>query len=173
MLWYLRFESMYCCVRINVTLWRRTFADTLFSFSGSPRPRVHAPVDLTTLPYDVKERLLSVLRVVGVPSLRFQAKTMVDSFLPVSLVVHNSSPWPIDVIVEVTSTCEGREEEGSTSWGDDDADDSGGGVMWSGMPRCVVDHVPHRSPSIIYDSVMHVFFWCASTPGNGHRLRCR
>lgn len=98
---------------------------------------------------------------------------MVDSFLPVSLVVHNSSPWPIDVIVEVTSTCEGREEEGSTSWGDDDVDDSGGGVMWSGMPRCVVDHVPHRRPSIICDLVMHVFFWCASIPGNGHRLRCR
>lgn len=65
-----------------------------------------------------------------------QAQTTVDSFLPVSLVVHNASPWAVDVIVEVTSTGEGTEEEGSRSWGDDDGDDaSGGGVMWSGMPR--------------------------------------
>lgn len=60
-----------------------------------------------------------------------------DSFLPVSLVVHNSSRRPIDVIVEVTSTSEGREEGGSVCWGNEDEDDSGH-VMWSGMPRCVV-----------------------------------
>lgn len=77
-------------------------------------------------------------------SFGFQAKTTVDSFLPVSLVVHNSSAWPVDVIVEVTSTCEGREEEGSRSWGDDGEDDSGSPVMWSGMPRCVVIRAPQR-----------------------------
>lgn len=57
-----------------------------------------------------------------------------DSFLPVSLVVQNSSAWPVDVIVEVTSTAEGKEEEGPRCWGDDDEGDSGP-VMWSGMPR--------------------------------------
>lgn len=57
-----------------------------------------------------------------------------DRFLPVTLVVQNTSPWPVDVVVEVTSTSEGKEEEGSRYWGDDDYDESGP-VIWSGMPR--------------------------------------
>lgn len=65
----------------------------------------------------------------------WQAKTTVDSFLPVSLVVHNASAWPIDVVVEVTSAAEGKEDEGPRCWGADDEDDDSGPVMWSGMPR--------------------------------------
>ncbi|CAN0121174.1 unnamed protein product, partial [Hapterophycus canaliculatus] len=66
------------------------------------------------------------------------AKTTVDSFLPVSLVVHNPSPWPVEVVVEVNSTSEGKEELGSKCWGDGDddgEDDESRYIMWSGMPR--------------------------------------
>lgn len=61
-----------------------------------------------------------------------QAKTTVDSFLPVSLVVHNPSPWAVEVEVEVTSKAEGSDE--SRAWGDDDSVDPSH-AMWSGMPR--------------------------------------
>lgn len=68
-----------------------------------------------------------------VPAFIQQATAAVDSFLPVSLLVRNPSPWPIEVDVQVTSRAEGSQT--SRSWGDDDSAEPGQ-IMWSGMPRC-------------------------------------
>lgn len=60
-----------------------------------------------------------------------------DCLVPVSLLVHNPSPWPVEVEVEVTSRAEGTEE--CRAWGDDDIDSADPRhIMWSGMPRWVV-----------------------------------
>ncbi|CAM9833903.1 unnamed protein product [Scytosiphon promiscuus] len=93
------------------------------------------------------------------------AKTTVDSFLPVSLVVHNSSPWPVEVVVEVTSTSEGREGQGSKFWGDHDSDneDEDGEsryIMWSGMPRRSLGKLAPGS------SMCHGLLACFLTPGD-------
>lgn len=77
-----------------------------------------------------------------------QAKTAVDSFVPVALLVHNPSRWPIEVEVEVSTSeaggarVSGAEDgqEGKGGDGPPEVDDSCPGygyghVLWSGMPR--------------------------------------
>lgn len=61
-----------------------------------------------------------------------QARTTVDSFMPVSLLVSNPSPWTVEVDVEVTCRAEGSED--TQAWDSEDSNEPVR-VMWSGMPR--------------------------------------
>ncbi|CAN0265262.1 unnamed protein product, partial [Laminaria digitata] len=87
------------------------------------------------------------------------ATATVDSFLPVSLLVRNPSPWPIEVEIQVTSRAEGSQT--SRAWGDDDDDSAEPGqIMWSGMPR-------RRLGKIAPGSCMcHCLMACFLTPGD-------
>lgn len=61
-----------------------------------------------------------------------QARTTVDSFMPVSLLVSNPSPWAVEVDVEVTCRAEGSED--TRAWSSEDSNEPAR-VMWCGMPR--------------------------------------